>query len=92
MANRQRFNADDVSIYIELTKGITGMAIIEVSLLLRVCGVVLALLLMAGDVERNPGPTGKKDSELANNTYVTKNYDHWCFLLLKLWYLQSSGK
>ena len=41
-----------------------GMGIIEVSLLLRVRAVVLALLLMAGDVERNPGPTGKEDSEL----------------------------
>ena len=27
-----------------------------------VCAVVLALLLMAGDVERNPGPTGKEGS------------------------------
>ena len=31
-----------------------------VCLLLRVCAVVLSLLLMAGDVERNPGPTGKE--------------------------------
>ena len=31
-----------------------------VSLLLQVCVVVLALLLMAGDVERNPGPTEKE--------------------------------
>ena len=37
------------------TTGITG-----VCLMLRVCAVVLALLLMAGDVERNPGPTGKE--------------------------------
>ena len=34
--------------------------IIEVCLLLGVCAVVLGLLLMAGDVERNPGPTGKE--------------------------------
>ena len=36
--------------------------IIGVCLLLGVCAVVLALLLMAGDVERNPGPTGKEGS------------------------------
>ena len=44
---------------------ITGMADtgnIGVCLLLGVCAVVLALLLMAGDVERNPGPTGKEGS------------------------------
>ena len=44
---------------------ITGMADTEnigVCLLLGVCAVVLALLLMAGDVERNPGPTGKEGS------------------------------
>ena len=36
-------------------------SIIEVSLLLGMCAVVLGLLLiMAGDVERNPGPTGKE--------------------------------
>ena len=35
---------------------------IEVRLLLGVCAVVLALLLVAGDVERNPGPTGKEGS------------------------------
>ena len=34
----------------------------RVSLLLQVCVVVLALLLMAGDIERNPGPTDKKGS------------------------------
>ena len=33
---------------------------IGVCLLLGVCAVVLELLLMAGDVERNPGPTGKE--------------------------------
>ena len=31
-----------------------------VSLLLQICVVLLALLLIAGDVERNPGPTGKE--------------------------------
>ena len=36
------------------------MGVIETCLLLRACGVVLALLLLAGDVERNPGPTGKE--------------------------------
>ena len=44
---------------------ITGMADtgnIGVCILLGVCAVVLALLLMAGDVERNPGPTGKEGS------------------------------
>ena len=39
-----------------------GTGTIGVSLLLGVCAVVLALLLMAGDVERNPGPTGKEGS------------------------------
>ena len=45
------------------SKEVGGMAdtgIIGVRLLLGVCAVVLALLLMAGDVERNPGPTGKE--------------------------------
>ena len=37
---------------------------VGVCLLLVVCAVVLALLLMAGDVERNPGPTGKEGSQL----------------------------
>ena len=40
--------------------GMAGMGIAETCLLLRVCAVVLALLLTAGDVERNPGPTGKE--------------------------------
>ena len=31
-----------------------------VFVLLRVCAVVLSLLLMAGDIERNPGPTDKE--------------------------------
>ena len=42
--------------------GMTDTGIIGVCLLLGVCAVVLALLLMAGDVERNPGPTGKEGS------------------------------
>ena len=40
--------------------GKADTGIIGVCLLLGVCAVVLALLLMAGDVERNPGPTGKE--------------------------------
>ena len=47
--------------------GITG-----VCLLLGVCAVMLALLLMAGDVERNPGPTGKEgiyDPVLGQNVH-----------------------
>ena len=35
-----------------------------VCLLLGVCLVVLSLLLMAGDVERNPGPTDKEGTQL----------------------------
>ena len=35
-----------------------------VCLLLGVCAVVLSLLLMAGDVERNPGPTDKGGTQL----------------------------
>ena len=34
--------------------------VVEVRLLLGVCTVLQALLLMAGDVETNPGPTGKE--------------------------------
>ena len=41
---------------------VRGMAGMGVCLLLEVCAVVLALLLIAGDVERNPGPTGKEGS------------------------------
>ena len=44
-----------------------SMGTIEVCLLLKVCAVVLALLLMAGDVERNPGPTGKEDTFFFNS-------------------------
>ena len=43
-------------------RGMAYIGIIGVCLLLGVCAVVLALLLMAGDVERNPGPTGKEGS------------------------------
>ena len=44
-------------------RGMTDTDIfIGVCLLLGVCAVVQALLLMAGDVERNPGPTGKEGS------------------------------
>ena len=38
----------------------TGNVGVCVLLGVCVCAVVLALLLMAGDVERNPGPTGKE--------------------------------
>ena len=41
---------------------VRGMTDTAVCLLLGVCAVVLVLLLMAGDVERNPGPTGKEGS------------------------------
>ena len=43
-------------------RGMADTGIVGVCLLLGVCTVVLALLLMAGDVERNPGPTGKEGS------------------------------
>ena len=43
-------------------RGKADTSIIGVCLLLEVRAVVLALLLMAGDVERNPGPTGKEGS------------------------------
>ena len=43
-------------------RGMADTGIIGVCLLLEVCAVVLVLLLMAGDVERNPGPTGKEGS------------------------------
>ena len=43
-------------------RGMADTGIIGVCLLLEVFAVVLALLLMAGDVERNPGPTGKEGS------------------------------
>ena len=41
-------------------RGMANTGSIGVCLLVGVCAVVLALLLMAGDVERNPGPTGKE--------------------------------
>ena len=40
-------------------KGMMGVAC-GVHLMLQLCVVVLALLLMAGDVERNPGPLKKE--------------------------------
>ena len=45
-------------------RGMADMPSIQIGvcLLLGVYAVVLRLLLMAGDVERNPGPTGKKGS------------------------------
>ena len=46
-----------------------GMAGVRsgVCLLLGVCAVVLSLLLMAGDVERNPGPTDKEGTQVYCN-------------------------
>ena len=41
---------------------VRGMADTDITGVLAVCAVVLALLLMAGDVERNPGPTVKEGS------------------------------
>ena len=43
-------------------RGMADMDTIGLCLLLEVSAVVLALLLMAGDVEKNPGPTGKEGS------------------------------
>ena len=43
-------------------RGMADTGIIGVCLLLGESAVVLTLLLMAGDVERNPGPTGKEGS------------------------------
>ena len=40
------------------------MAVVYLSLILKVYAAVLMLLLLAGDVERNPGPTGREGSEL----------------------------
>ena len=41
------------------------MAVVFLSLiLLKVSAVLLVLLLLAGDVEKNPGPTGREGSEL----------------------------
>ena len=54
---------------------VSGMAdtgTVGVCLLLGVCAVVLALLLMAGDVERNPGPTGKEGSYSFDTVYVSR--------------------
>ena len=49
-------------------RGMAGTGVIEACLVLRVCAVVLALLLMAGDVERNPGPTGKEGNTLSQSS------------------------
>ena len=59
-------------------RGMADTGIIGVCLLLRVCAVVLALLLMAGDVERNPGPTGKEGS--CDNVYVSRVVTYLLFV------------
>ena len=51
-----------VSVPSAQVRGMADTGFIGACLLLDVCAVVLALLLMAGDVERNPGPTGKEGS------------------------------
>ena len=70
---------------------VRGMGVIETCLLLRVCAVVLALLLMAGDVERNPGPTGKEGNarsqiwlhaQLKMGCYITP-LGHYTILVIK---------
>ena len=45
------------------TSGMAGVGS-AVCVLLRVCAVVRSLLLMAGDVERNPGPTDKEGNSI----------------------------
>ena len=55
-----RPKSSDGSVLSAEVRGMVDTGTIGVCLLLRVCAVVLALLLMAGDVERNPGPTGKE--------------------------------
>ena len=57
--------------------GMTDTGIIGVCLLLGVCAVVLALLLMAGDVERNPDPTGKEGRQLLNLWLCFKMFLWW---------------
>ena len=52
----------DGSVLSSKVRGMADTGIIDECLLLGVCTVVLVLLLMAGDVERNPGPTGKEGS------------------------------
>ena len=54
-------------------RGMADTGIIGVCLLLGVCAVVLALLLMAGDVERNPGPTGKEGNSWSQS-WLCKNF------------------
>ena len=65
-----RPKSSDGSVPCTEVRGMADTGTIGVCLLLRVCAVVLALLLMAGDVERNPGPTGKEgiyDPDLGQN-------------------------
>ena len=52
----------DGSVLSSKVRGMADTGIIDEYLLLGVCTVVLVLLLMAGDVEKNPGPTGKEGS------------------------------
>ena len=70
-------------------RGMADTGIIGVCLLLGVCAVVLSLLLMAGDVERNPGPTGKEGNLWSqrwlciNQRYTSRNNlqtTHVCLL------------
>ena len=49
-----------VSVLSAQVRRMVDTGFIGACLLLGVCAVVLALLLVAGDVERNPGPTGKE--------------------------------
>ena len=58
----------------EVRGTVDTLSIIGVYLLLGVYAVVLRLLLMAGDVERNPGPTGKKGS---NDDFLTAVFPGW---------------
>ena len=64
-------------------RGMTNTGIIGVCLLLEVCTVVLALLLMAGDVERNPGPTGKEGSYIFDNSCDKVYYSKGSHLLVE---------
>ena len=62
----------DGSVLSAEVRGMADTSIIGVYLMLGVCTVVVRLLLMAGDVEKNPGPTGKKGS-----TMIYDNYFSW---------------
>ena len=68
-------------------RGMVDTGIIGVCLLLGVCAVVLVLLLMAGDVERNPGPTGKECSYSCYCYMMLQFVDLFCFCLgaLPMW-------